>query len=132
MGGISALRSMRDQRSLLIMETMGGITRSVRANTCRRLNHSKKKPVHPLHVSAFVGNFVLFKHVLARTGDIYARNSNGWQASHFAVLRHILKNNRGSHSFLGMEKEMPIISLMDKIGYRKVLPDVEISCVENI
>ena len=82
--------------------------------------------VHPLHVAAFMGNFVLFKHVLDRTGDIYAKNRNGWNALHFAVLRHVLKNNRGAHYFLGREKEMPIISLMDTIGYNKVLPDIEI------
>ena len=87
--------------------------------------------MHPLPVSAFVGNFVLFKHVLARIGEINAMNSNGWQALHFAVLRHILKKNRNKEYYLlGRVNEMPIISLMDKIGYLKILPDPEISCLE--
>ena len=94
----------------------------------KKQNSSKVKfPVHPLHVSAFVGNFVLFKYVLARTGEINVMNINGWQALHFAVLRHILKKNRKEDFWIeGRNKEKPITSLMDKIGYKKMLPDPEI------
>ena len=81
--------------------------------------------VHPLHVAAFMGNLVLFKHVYGRTDDICAKNTNGWNALHFCVLRHVLKKDL----FLDRENEMPIINLIETIGYIKVLPFIEMSPV---
>ena len=79
----------------------------------------------PLHLAAFFGNLKLANHFIEKTKDYCPKNKYGWTPLHFVVLRGRLERHQLTDWFQFRDKEWPIQHLIEKIGFKKVLPRYE-------
>ena len=76
----------------------------------------------PLHIAVFLGNLQLANHFIEKTKDYCPKNKYGWTPLHFVVLRGRLERYQLTEWFQFRDKEWPIQHLIEKIGFKKVLP----------